>query len=90
MLNRFSRVQLFVTLWTVACHAPLSMEFSRQESMKFSKFNTVEWVVISFSRGSFQPRDWTHISYVSYIANLVFFTTSATWEVQNLYNIMDK
>ena len=26
-----SRVQLFVTLWTVACQAPLSMEFSRQE-----------------------------------------------------------
>ena len=24
-------VQLFVTLWTVACQAPLSMEFSRQE-----------------------------------------------------------
>ena len=26
-----SRVRLFVTLWTVACQAPLSMEFSRQE-----------------------------------------------------------
>ena len=26
-----SRIQLFVTLWTVACQAPLSMEFSRQE-----------------------------------------------------------
>ena len=26
-----SRVQLFVTLWTVAHQAPLSMEFSRQE-----------------------------------------------------------
>ena len=24
-------VQLFVTLWTVACQAPLSMEFSKQE-----------------------------------------------------------
>ena len=24
-------IQLFVTLWTVACQAPLSMEFSRQE-----------------------------------------------------------
>ena len=31
MLSRFSRVQLFVTLWTVARQAPLSMEFSRQE-----------------------------------------------------------
>ena len=26
-----SRVQLFVTPWTVACQAPVSMEFSRQE-----------------------------------------------------------
>ena len=26
-----SHVQLFETLWTVACQAPLSMEFSRQE-----------------------------------------------------------
>ena len=26
-----SHVQLFVTLWTVACQAALSMEFSRQK-----------------------------------------------------------
>ena len=26
-----SRIQLFATLWTIACQAPLSMEFSRQE-----------------------------------------------------------
>ena len=31
MLNCFSCVQLFATLWTVACQAPLFMEFSRQE-----------------------------------------------------------
>ena len=31
MLSRFSRVWLFVTPWTVACQAPLSMRFSRQE-----------------------------------------------------------
>ena len=31
MLSRFSRVQLFVTLWTVSHQAPLSMRFSRQE-----------------------------------------------------------
>ena len=30
-VQSFSHVQLFVTPWTVACHAPLSMEFSRQE-----------------------------------------------------------
>ena len=31
MLSHFSHVQLFATPWTVACQAPLSMEFSRQE-----------------------------------------------------------
>ena len=31
MLSPFSHVQLFVTPWTVARRAPLSMGFSRQE-----------------------------------------------------------
>ena len=31
MLSGFSCVQLCVTLWTVACQAPLSMDFFRQE-----------------------------------------------------------
>ena len=31
LLSHFSRVWLFVTLWTAACQAPLSMGFSRQE-----------------------------------------------------------
>ena len=30
-LSRFSRVRIFVTLWTVAFQAPLFMGFSRQE-----------------------------------------------------------
>ena len=31
ILSRFSSVQLFATIWIVACQVPLSMEFSRQE-----------------------------------------------------------
>ena len=31
VLSHFSRVQLFAVLWTMACQAPLSMGFSRQE-----------------------------------------------------------
>ena len=31
MMSCFSHVQLFATLWTVACQAPLSVGFSRQE-----------------------------------------------------------
>ena len=35
-----------------------------------SQARTMEWVAISFSRGSFWPRDWTHISRIDR-----FFTT---------------
>ena len=31
MLSHFSYIQLFETLWTLCCQAPLSMGFSRQE-----------------------------------------------------------
>ena len=31
MVCRFSQVRLFATLWTIACQASLSKEFSRQE-----------------------------------------------------------
>ena len=31
MLSHFHRVQLFMTLWTIAHHPPLSMRFSSQE-----------------------------------------------------------
>ena len=30
-VSRFSHVQLFATLWTIASQAPLSMRFSKQE-----------------------------------------------------------
>ena len=35
----------------------------------------MEWVVIPFSRGSSQPRDWTHVSLALALAS-AFFTTS--------------
>ena len=39
----------------------------------------VEWVTISFSRGSSGPRDRNRVSYISCTGRR-FFTTSATWE----------
>ena len=75
VLSHFSRVLLFVTLWTVACQAPLSM------GILWSRI--LEQVAISFSRGSSQPRDRTCISCVSCTAG-GFFNTSATWEAQGL------
>ena len=51
----FSHVWLFVTPWTVAHQAPLLMGF-----------RVLEWVAISSSRGSSQPRDRTHITDIQY------------------------
>ena len=41
----------------------------------------LKWVVLSFSRGSSQPRDRTHVSMSPALAGR-FFTTSTTWEAQ--------
>ena len=72
MLGRF---QLFVTVWTVACQAPLSMGFSRQEY----------WSGLPFPpRGDLPTRDQTWASYISCIAGR-FFTTRATWEALIIY-----
>ena len=49
-----SNVQLFVTPWTVACQASLSMEILQAKIL--------EWVAISFSRGSSQTMGWACIS----------------------------
>ena len=40
MLSHFSCVQLFVTLWTLACQAPLSLVLSRHEYWKGLSFPT--------------------------------------------------
>ena len=57
MLSRFSHVWLLVAPRTVACQAPLSMEFSRARIL--------EWIAMPSSRGSSWPWDWTHMSYFS-------------------------
>ena len=41
----------------------------------------LEWVAISFSRGSSWPRDWTHVS-VSPALEGEFLTTNTTWEAR--------
>ena len=63
-------VRLFVTPWTVPRQAPLSMGI-----LQASMF---EWIVILFSRGSSQPRDWTLVSRLA----SGFFTIWAAREAQ--------
>ena len=62
--DHFSRVQLFVTPWTVALQAPLSMGFSRQEY----------WSRLPCPLQEIYPtQDRTHVSYVSYIGRQFFY-----------------
>ena len=71
IVSRFSRVQLFATLWTVARQVPLSMGFSRQD----------------YWRGLPCPPPGDHLNpgiEPTSLASLAlvggFFTTSAAWE----------
>ena len=57
VLNRFSCVGLWVTLWTAAPQAPLFMGILQARKL--------EWVAMPSSRGSSQPRDQTRVSCVS-------------------------
>ena len=61
----FSPVRLFATPWTVAHQAPLSMGILQARIL--------EWVAMSSSRGSSQPRDRTRDSCVSCINKRVLY-----------------
>ena len=71
MLNHFSCVRLFATLWTVALQAPLSMGLSRQEY----------WSGLPCPPPRDLPDPGIELTshYVSCNAG-GFFTTSTTWE----------
>ena len=64
VFSRFTQVRLFVTLWTVAHQAPLSVGFSHAMILV--------WVAIPSSRRSSQSRYQTHVFCVSCIAGGFF------------------
>ena len=53
-----SHVRPFVTPQTVACQAPLSTGFSRQEYV-------LEWAAMPSSRASSRPRDRTQVTRIA-------------------------
>ena len=74
MLSHFSRVQSFVTLWTIAYQAPLPMGFSRQE---YWSGLPCPPAVDLFDPGiEFAPL-------MSPALSCGCFTTSASWEAPN-------
>ena len=71
MLSCFSRVQLFATLWTVACQAPLSKGFSRQEY----------WSGLPCPSPGDLPVPGIKLTSLTFPALADrFFTTSTTWK----------
>ena len=67
-----SCIQLFVTLWNVACQAPLSMEILQERIL--------QWVVVPSSRESSQCKDQTQVSCIAG----GFFTVWATGEALHI------
>ena len=81
MLSRFSHVQFFVTPWTIAHQAPLSMGFSRQEYWSGLLFPTPEDLPDSGLKPVFPAAPALAGG---------FFTISATWEVLYLYSCLNR
>ena len=86
VLSRFSRVQLFVMLWTVAHQAPLSMGFSRQEY----------WSGLPYPLpGNLPDAGIKPVSLASPAWAGGFFSTSTTWEalqcpyIYTMYTVMN-
>ena len=73
----FSSVQLFVTPWTIACQAPLSMGFSRQEYWSGLPHPPPGDLL----RPGIKPASLRSPALAD-----GFFTASATWEAQINYS----
>ena len=69
----------FVTLWTVACQAPLTMGFSRQEFQRRLPCP---------SPGDLPDPEIEPLFQTSPALAGGFFTTSATWEVPVIHHLM--
>ena len=78
MLSHFNRVCLFATLWTVACQAPLSTGFSRQEY----------WNGLPCPAPGDIPNPGIEpMSLTSPALAGGFFTTSATWKAWSYVSV---
>ena len=78
MLSSLRYIRLFVTPWTVACQAPLSMGFSREEYWSGCHF---------LLQGSSWPGDRTHFSFISFTGRQVLYHYT-TWGVLISYTLI--
>ena len=64
VLGHFSHVQLFATPWTIYSTPGSSVH-------GIILLRIPDWVAMLSSRGSSQPRNWPHMSYVSYVGRIL-------------------
>ena len=69
--STYAAMHIHAQLFPILCN-PVDCSPPGSSIRDFLQARTLEWVAISSSRGSSQPRDWTHIS-ISWIAE-GFFT----------------
>ena len=67
-------LQLCLTLWDHVDYSPPGSSVHGDLQARI-----LEWVAMTFSRESYQPRDRTHVSSCLALAG-GFFTTSTTWK----------
>ena len=70
---------LWLLLSHVWLHDPMDCSPTGSTLHRILQARTLERVAISFSRGSSQPRDWTHVSCISCIVRCLLYHW-ATWE----------
>ena len=70
-----------VTPWWLTLCDPMDCSLPGTSAHGVLQARILEWVAMPSSRGSFWPRDWTHISDVSCIGRQVL-TARTTWKAQ--------
>ena len=74
---------LFIVWWwcSVVSDSLLPVDCNPPGSSVRGSFQAriLEWVAIAYFRGSSRPRDWTHISFISYIGRQILYHCT-TWE----------
>ena len=95
----FNIHKLFIHMYVCTCSclvAKMSLTFCDpidcsppgSSVQRISQVRILKRVAISFSRGSSQPRDWTHISSIGRSTFFFFYHWEAFWEAPCLYVYM--
>ena len=81
----FFLFDLYVCMCVLSCFNHVQLCDPMDCSMPVSCVHGIlqAWILVwvaMHSKGTFQPRDWTQVSYISCIGRQVVLTTSTTWE----------